>query len=147
MKRAIAVSLAAAALMVVVAPAYAAEITIKERNQTDDGKFVFEDALVRIKPGDTVVFEPADRGHNAETIPGMLPAGAAAIKTPFSKEARVTFETPGVYGIKCLPHFGLGMVAVIVVGDPVNLAEVKQAAEKLPPMAKARAAKLLAELG
>lgn len=146
MKNAIVISLATVALMAVAAPVYAAEVTIKERSQAEDGKFVFEDALIRIKPGDAVVFEPADRGHNAETIPGMLPAGAAAIKTPFSKEARVTFETPGIYGVKCLPHFGLGMIAVIVVGDPVNLTEVKQAVEKLPPMAKARAAKLLAQL-
>lgn len=146
MKKAIAISIATAALMAATAPVYASVITVKEQNQSEEEKFVFEDALIRIQPGDTVVFEPADRGHNAESITGMLPAGAVAIKTPFSKEGRVTFTTPGVYGVKCLPHFGLGMIAIIVVGDPVNLAEVKQAAEKLPPMAKARAAKLLAQL-
>jgi hypothetical protein len=34
----------------------------------------------------------------------------------------VTLTQEGVYGYKCLPHYGLGMVGLIVVGDVnVNL--------------------------
>jgi pseudoazurin len=37
-----------------------------------------------------------------------------------NQEIAVTFEQPGVYGVKCLPHYGMGMVALIVVGTPAN---------------------------
>ena len=29
----------------------------------------------------------------------------------------VTFTVPGVYGVKCKPHYGMGMVALVVVGE------------------------------
>ena len=32
----------------------------------------------------------------------------------------MTFDKPGVYGVKCLPHYGMGMVALVVVGTPAN---------------------------
>ena len=31
-----------------------------------------------------------------------------------------TIDKPGVYGFKCKPHYGMGMVGLIVVGEPVN---------------------------
>ena len=37
----------------------------------------------------------------------------------------MTFEQPGIYGIKCLPHYGMGMVAMIVVGTPTNEEQAK----------------------
>jgi len=49
----------------------------------------------------------------------------------------VTFTTPGAYGIKCAPHFGMGMVALVVVGGaPTNLEALK--AVKLPKPAQQR---------
>jgi pseudoazurin len=40
----------------------------------------------------------------------------------------------GVYGVKCAPHYGMGMVALIVVGKPVNL----DAAEAVKQTGKAK---------
>jgi pseudoazurin len=37
----------------------------------------------------------------------------------------VTFDKPGVYGVKCAPHYGMGMVGLVVVGTPTNAAEAK----------------------
>ena len=37
----------------------------------------------------------------------------------------VTLDKEGVYGVKCSPHYGMGMVALIEVGKPVNLDEAK----------------------
>ena len=38
------------------------------------------------------------------------------------KEIAVTFTVPGAYVIKCSPHYSMGMVALVVVGDaPANL--------------------------
>ena len=43
-----------------------------------------------------------------------------------NKDLVVTFETPGVYGYQCKPHYGMGMVGLIVVGDETpNLEKAK----------------------
>jgi pseudoazurin len=64
-----------------------------------------------------VRFLPTNKGHNAESIAGMAPEGTAPFKGEMNKELVVTFETPGVYGYQCKPHYGMGMVGLIVVGD------------------------------
>lgn len=35
------------------------------------------------------------------------------------------FDKPGVCGVKCMLHYGMGMVAMIVVDTPTNLDEAK----------------------
>lgn len=86
---------------------------------------VFEPSFVKIAPGDTVRFVSTDKGHNAETIKGMLPEGAASFAGKSGEDVTVTFDKEGVYGVKCLPHYGMGMVAMIVVGSPVNTGQAK----------------------
>jgi pseudoazurin len=57
----------------------------------------------------------------------MLPEGAEPFKGQIGQEISVTFTVPGAYGVKCLPHFAMGMVALVVVGDlpPANLDAAK----------------------
>ena len=99
-------------------PALAADHEVKMLNKGPDGQaMVFEPAFLRVEPGDTVTFVATDRGHNAETILGMLPEGAEAWKGRINEELSVTFEVPGLYGYKCTPHYPLGMVGLIQVGD------------------------------
>ncbi|KFL27275.1 hypothetical protein JP74_08910 [Devosia sp. 17-2-E-8] len=107
-------------------PALAADFEVKMLNKGSDGSpMVFEPALTKIQPGDTVHFIAASKGHNAETIPGMFPEGAESFKSPIGKDFSFTFEKDGIYGIRCTPHYGMGMVAMIVVGEPTNLDEAK----------------------
>ena len=54
-------------------------------------------------------------------FPKMMPEGAAEFAGKMNEEVAVTFDLPGVYGVKCKPHYGMGMVALIVVGTPANL--------------------------
>ena len=77
-----------------------------------EGVMVFEPALVKIAPGDTVKFVATNKGHNAETIKGMLPEGAEPFVGKVNQEIAVTFDKPGVYGVKCLPHYAMGMVGL-----------------------------------
>ncbi len=115
-----------AALLATVAfggAAMAAEVEVKMLNKGADGAMVFEPALVTIQPGDMVKFLATDKGHNAETIAGMMPEGAEAFVGKINEELAVTFDKPGVYGIKCKPHYAMGMVGMIVVGKPANEAE------------------------
>ena len=65
-------------------------------------------------------FLAADKMHNAESIAGLIPEGAKKFAGKMNEDITVTFEQPGIYGIKCLPHYGMGMVAMIVVGTPTN---------------------------
>ena len=106
-------------------PAMAAEIQVKMLNRGTDGVMVFEPALVKIEPGDTIKFVATDKGHNAESIKDMFPADSTPFVGKLGEDVKVTFDKHGVYGVKCLPHYGMGMVALIVVGTPGNLAEAK----------------------
>ena len=115
----------AAVLMTVAGGAFAAEIEVKMLNKGAEGAMVFEPALVKVAPGDTVKFVATDKGHNAETIKGMLPADATPFLGKNGEDVAVTFDKPGVYGVKCLPHYGMGMVAMVVVGTPTNVDEAK----------------------
>jgi pseudoazurin len=132
------VSISAIALVLAMtAPAAAASFEVHMLNKGETGRMVFEPAITTVAVGDTVTFVPTDKGHNAETIPEILPAGGTTFKGEMNKEVAVTFEVAGTYGVKCLPHFGMGMVALVVVGDePVNAELVT--APKLPREAAAR---------
>ncbi|MEL6647952.1 MAG: pseudoazurin [Pseudomonadota bacterium] len=81
-------------------------------------RMVFKPAFLVVKPGDTVQFVSADKGHNSEIIDDMIPEGAEGWKGRINDDIEVTLETPGFYGYKCTPHVGTGMVGLIVVeGD------------------------------
>ena len=125
----------AAAAIALASPASAADHVVKMLNKGKAGMMVFEPALVKVKPGDTVTFVPTDKSHNAESIAGMMPAGAAPFKGKMNQPFKVTFAKPGLYGYKCLPHYGMGMVGVVVVGNAgSNLA----AAQKVSHPGKAK---------
>lgn len=113
----------AAALGLVAAAAQAEDYEVQMLNSGEDGLMVFEPSYIHVQPGDTVTFVPTDPSHNAESIPGMLPEGAEPFKGEINKEISVTFEEEGVYGVKCMPHYGMGMVGVVQVGEATNLEE------------------------
>jgi pseudoazurin len=98
--------------------AAADEIEVKMLNNNGKGKFMlFEPEFIKAKVGDTIKFIPTNKGHNAEAIPAIWPEGAGEFKGDLNQEAVLKIEKPGVYGIKCLPHYPMGMIALIVAGD------------------------------
>lgn len=125
----------------------AADHQVKMVNKDSEGRAMqFEPAFLAVAPGDTVTFVNADKGHNSESIKGMIPERAEPWKGKINEEIKVTFDVEGVYGYKCLPHLGMGMVGVIQVGDSTdNLDEIKAA--KLPGKARTRMDELLGEVG
>lgn len=125
-------------------PALAADHEVMMLNKGAAGAMVFEPELIQVAPGDTVTFKATDAGHNAETIKGMIPDGAEPFEGKMGKDVTVTFTAPGVYGVKCKPHLGMGMVAAVVVGEPVNLDAVKTV--KTPGKAGKKLAEIFAGL-
>lgn len=129
-----------AGCLAVATPAVAEEFQVKMLNKGAAGMMVFEPAFLKIAPGDSIYFVATDKGHDVLSVDGMLPEGAAPFEGKIGEDLTVKFDKPGVYGFKCKPHYGMGMVGLIVVGDPVNMAQAaavpqkgkaKQAFEKL----------------
>lgn len=88
---------------------------------------VFEPPLLHIAPGDSVTFIPTDEGHNAASKRGMIPDGADPWNSAVDAELTVTLTVPGIYGYLCLPHYEVGMVGLIVVGNDLsNFADAKK---------------------
>ena len=135
---------AVAALPATTLAAETAEVHMK--NSGEAGAMVFEPGFIKIAAGDTIKFIPADKGHNAESIPDILPEGAEPFKGKINEEVDVTFTVPGVYGVKCLPHFAMGMVALVVVGDDTSNLEAAKTA-RLPGKARERIDAAIAEIG
>ena len=146
MKFAFRAGVALAGLVLAAAPAAAKEYQVKMLNKGSDGSLmVFEPAYLKVAPGDSVKFVATQKGHNAESVAGMAPAGAAAFKGKIDEEITVKFTKEGLYGYKCLPHVGMGMVGVVQVGKAANKAEATAGAAKLPGLGKKKMAALLAK--
>lgn len=127
------------------APVAAKTITVQMKDAGAEGAMVFEPSFIKAMPGDTVRFVPTSAAHNAETMANMLPAGVTPTKGGMNKQFDLTVTVPGVYGIKCMPHYSMGMVALIQVGNgpSPNLAAAK--AVKMPPIALKRMTAYLAK--
>lgn len=87
---------------------------------------VFNPLVVKINPGDTVSWRNMST-HNSESIDGLIPEGAEKWNSPMSENYQRTFTQEGIYVYKCTPHIGTGMGGVIIVGEPVNLEQIKNA--------------------
>jgi pseudoazurin len=124
MKRTITIAAAFAALLL-AGNAQAADHQVQMLNKGEKGAMVFQPAFITAAPGDTVTFLPTDKSHDAQSIKDMLPEGAEPFKGKMNEQITVTFDKEGVYGVKCTPHYGMGMVALVVVGKPVNLDQAK----------------------
>lgn len=117
--------------------AAAENVEVRMLNKGSDGtRMVFEPAFVQLAPGDTLRILPEDRGHSAQSIASMLPEGAEGFKGKTGKPVEVTLEAEGWYGIKCLPHFSMGMVMAVQVGDAAMPADFLEAG--LPKVARQR---------
>ena len=128
---------APALVLALTGAAFAAEHEVHMLNKGAAGTMVFEPAFVKAEPGDTIHFIPTDKSHNVEAIKEILPEGVEVFKSKINEEYVLTVTQPGLYGVKCTPHFAMGMVALIQVGEaPANLDAAKTA--KMPKKARER---------
>lgn len=118
-----------ASSVVFALPAVAAEIIVKQLNTGKDGAMVFEPSFVKAAVGDTIIFQATEKGAH-QSMSMLVPAGAKTWNGPMDQDFKVKVEKEGVYLYSCLPHKAMGMVGVIQVGKPVNLAEAKAFATK-----------------
>ena len=106
--------------------AFAADVTVEMLNKDSEGnRNVYSDEVVRVEVGDTVTWLPTSKGHNVEIVasPNQM-----QFKSKNNAEARITFDTPGIYYYWCTPHKGMGMIGLIVVGNDLsNISDVESA--------------------
>lgn len=123
-----------ACLLPIAALAETYEVQMLNRNDT--GPMVYEPDYLVVQPGDTVRFLATDPGHNAATIAGMIPEGGEKFVGKIDQEIEVTLTAEGLWGIKCSPHYTMGMVMLIQVGDtPATEADLP---DDLPPEVRQR---------
>lgn len=116
---------------VFVAQAANAELHLVEMRNSDPDNpnniNLFTPSVLRIEPGDSVKFIAVDPGHNSASKKGMIPSGAEPWNGGIDEELEITFTVEGTYGYLCAPHYGMGMVGLILVGDHTqNLASAKK---------------------
>ena len=97
---------------------FGADISIEMLNKDADGnRMVYSQEVANVEVGDTITWLPASKGHNVEMIssPNDL-----KFKSKNGKEAKITFDTPGIYYYWCTPHKGMGMIGLVVVGNDLS---------------------------
>ena len=99
-------------------PSFAADISIEMLNKDANGnKMVFSQEVANVEVGDTITWLPASKGHNVEMVssPNQM-----KFKSKNGKEAKITFDAPGIYYYWCTPHKGMGMIGLVVVGNDLS---------------------------
>ena len=124
--------------------ARAAEHKVQMLSKGPEGQINwFEPPVTHAAPGDTIHFVATDKGHNSTSL--IVPEGGETWNGKLSQDVSVTLTKPGIYAFKCTPHFGLGMMGLIVVGNSTsNLKDVENG--RYPGKAKATLTELLKQL-
>lgn len=100
----------------------------------ETGQPRFDPPVLFIQPGDKVHISMAGKVFASRLIAGMHPPAADVWWGQVGESVDVTLTEPGVYGHKCGASYALGLVGLIVVGDPdVNLAAARSVQH--PPVA------------
>lgn len=114
----------------IAAPVFAANHTINMLDENSNGEIMlFDPPFLKANVGDTVTFVAKNPGHNI--ISRLVPKGASDFKGEVSKNITVNLNKEGIYLYECDLHVKLGMVGLIQVGKPTNLAEAKAKAAEL----------------
>ena len=109
-------------MFLVATPVIAADHTVEMLSSSNGEMMVFKPAVLKIAPGDSVTWKATNPGHNTASIAEMTPDASLEWNGKINEELKITFTKEGVYGYKCTPHYVLGMIGIIAVGD--NLANL-----------------------
>ena len=114
-------------IVIISVPAFSADHTVEMLSSSNGQMMVFKPAVIQINPGDTVTWKATNPGHNTASINEMSPDSSLQWDGKINEELKITFTKEGVYGYKCTPHYILGMVGIVSVGD--NTTNLSSASE------------------
>lgn len=89
------------------------------------GMFRFDPPLIRLQPGDAVVFLNSRGQHTVHSVPQLWPEGLEVVSISNKRRVEVRFDVPGVYGLRCNRHGQYGMAMLVVVGDGGGVASLE----------------------
>ena len=128
-----------------ISPAFADTYEVQMLNKLDKDRNVFNPSIIYINSGDTVKWISADKGHNIAFTKKGVPEGVDLFRSNINADAEYTFMTSGIYAYNCTPHYGLGMIAFVVVDN--DLSNFDQVAKiKYPGKSKKLAKALLEQI-
>ena len=114
-------------------------------NKLEKDRNVFNPSIIYINNGDTVKWISVDKGHNIAFTKKGVPEGVELYKSKINTDAEYTFNTSGIYAYNCTPHYGLGMIAFVIVDN--DLSNFDQVAKiKYPGKSKKLAKELLEQI-
>ena len=128
-----------------ISPAFADTYEVQMLNKLDKDRNVFNPSIIYINSGDTVKWISADKGHNIAFTKKGVPEGVDLFRSNINADTEYTFMTSGIYAYNCTPHYGLGMIAFVVVDN--DLSNFDQVAKiKYPGKSKKLAKALLEQI-
>ena len=125
--------------------AFADTFEVQMLNKLEKDRNVFNPSIIYINSGDTVKWISVDKGHNIAFTKKGVPEGVELYKSKINTDAEYTFNTSGIYAYNCTPHYGLGMIAFVIVDN--DLSNFDQVAKiKYPGKSKKLAKELLEQI-
>lgn len=109
--------------LILVPQIFGKTFVVKTSDSEKGVSMTFSPLFLEIEVGDKVKFEPTDEGHTSKSL--FVPEGAQAWEGKDSKEIIVEFNKPGYYLYDCANHGVMGMMGLVVVGEPKNKEKVK----------------------
>ena len=99
---------------------FAETYEVQMLNKLEKDRNVFNPSIIYINTGDTVKWISVDKGHNIAFTKKGVPEGVDLFKSKINADAEYTFTTSGIYAYNCTPHYGLGMIAFVVVDNDLS---------------------------
>ena len=131
--------------LLLVSSVFAETYEVQMLNKLEKDRNVFNPSVIYVNSGDTVKWISVDKGHNIAFTKKGVPEGVELYKSKINTDAEYTFNTSGIYAYNCTPHYGLGMIAFVVVDD--DLSNFDQVAKiKYPGKSKKLAKELLKKI-
>ena len=132
-------------VLFLMSSAFADTFEVQMLNKLEKDRNVFNPSIIYINSGDTVKWISVDKGHNIAFTKKGVPEGVELYKSKINTDAEYTFNTSGIYAYNCTPHYGLGMIAFVIVDN--DLSNFDQVAKiKYPGKSKKLAKELLEQI-
>lgn len=80
--------------------------------------FRFSPDLVRLDPGEKLIFLNSRSHHTVHSIPQFWPESTPKVAISNKPRAEVALQQEGFYGFTCRRHGTYGMTLLVVVGNP-----------------------------
>lgn len=132
-------------VLLLASSAFAETFEVQMLNKLEKERNIYNPRVIYVNSGDTVKWISVDKGHNVAFTKKGVPTGVDLYKSKINEDAEFTFTVPGIYAYNCTPHYGLGMIAFVIVDkDLSNFDQISKI--KYPGKSKKIAKELLEQI-